>query len=63
VEIKPTEDGTFHWIDPKETDSLPMPTDVKEYLKILSKNPRAFIFGFFDHDKEGKLIEKNIKVV
>ena len=60
IDIKPTEDGTFHWIDPKESDSLPMPTDIREYLKILSKNPNAFIFGFFDHDKEGKLTQKNI---
>jgi len=63
VEIKSTEDGTFHWIDPKEAYSLPMPTDIKEYLKILSQNPNAFIFGFFDHDKEGKLTEKNIKIL
>ena len=63
VEVKPTEDGTFHWIDPKDIDPLPTPVDVKEYIKILSKNPDAFIFGFFDHDDEGKLIEKNIKVL
>ena len=63
VEIKKTEDGTFHWIDPSEAGSLPMPMDTKEYIKILSKNPSAFIFGFFDHDKEGKLVEKSIKVL
>ena len=40
-----------------------MPMDTKEYIKILSKNPSAFIFGFFDHDKEGKLVEKSIKVL
>ena len=63
VEVKPTEDGTFHWINPKEIDSLPTPTDIKEYIKILSKNPNAFIFGFFDHSEEGKLTEKIIKVL
>ncbi len=63
VKIEPTEDGTFHWIDPKDVDKLPMPTDLKEYIKILSENPKAFIFGFFDHDKEGKLISKTIKVI
>lgn len=63
VDIKPTEDGTFHWIDPKNIASLPMPTDIKEYIKILSDNPNAFIFGFFDHDKDGKLVGKKINVL
>lgn len=62
VEIKPTEDGTFYWIDPKEALSLPTAQDIHDYLEILIKNPNAFIFGFFDHDKEGKLVEKIIKV-
>jgi 8-oxo-dGTP diphosphatase len=63
TEIKNTKEGTFHWVDPKEIDKLPTPMDIKEYIKILSKNPDAFIFGFFDHDKEGKLISKTIKVL
>ncbi|KKU10390.1 MAG: hypothetical protein UX13_C0013G0006 [Candidatus Woesebacteria bacterium GW2011_GWB1_45_5] len=63
IEVKPTEDGTFHWIDPKEIDSLPTPIDIKEYIKILSKNFDAFIFGFFDHDKEGKLTDKKITIL
>lgn len=63
VEVKPTEDGTFHWIDPKKVEKLPTPTDIKEYIKILSENPNAFIFGFFDHDKNGRLIEKKLKVL
>lgn len=63
VEIKPTEDGTFHWLDPKEVNSLPTHTDIKDYLKILSEKPHSFIFGFFDHNKEGKLIEKSIKIL
>ncbi len=63
VEVKPTKDGTFHWVNPKDIDSLPTLTDIKEYIKILSENPDAFIFGFFDHDKEGNLTEKTIKVL
>lgn len=63
VKIKPSEEGTFHWLDPKEIDNLSTPTDIKEYIKILTKDPNVFIFGFFDHDKEGKLIEKTIKVI
>jgi 8-oxo-dGTP diphosphatase len=63
VEIKPTEDGTFHWIDPKEAEKLPMVQDLKDYIKILSNNPNAFIFGFFDHDKSGKLTNKSIKIL
>lgn len=63
IEVKPTEDGTFHWVDPKDIDSLPTPTDIKNYIKILTENPNAFIFGFFDHDKTGKLTEKIIKVL
>ncbi|MDP3994846.1 MAG: NUDIX hydrolase [bacterium] len=62
VDVKKTQDGTFHWIDPKKIDTLPMPVDTKEYIKILLENPNAFILGFFDHDKEGKLTEKTIKV-
>jgi 8-oxo-dGTP diphosphatase len=63
IKVKPSNDGTFHWIDPKEIDTLPTPTDIKDYIKILSKNPNAFIMGFFDHDKDGNLIEKSIHVL
>lgn len=63
VKIPANKDGKFFWFDPKKTVSLPMPMDTQEYIQILSKNPDAFIFGFFDHDKEGKLIEKKIKVL
>lgn len=63
VKIPANKDGKFFWFDPKKTASLPMPMDTQEYIQILSKNPKAFIFGFFDHDKEGKLIEKKIKVL
>ena len=63
VEVKPTEDGTFHWIDPKDFEKLPMAVDTKEYLGILKENPDAFIFGFFDHDKDGELTSKTIRVI
>lgn len=63
VTIKPNKDGAFHWIDPKNIDSLQTATDTKEYIKILYKNPNAFIFGFFDHDKSGKLTNKVVKVL
>jgi 8-oxo-dGTP diphosphatase len=63
VKIAPSDDGEYYWKDPKEVDSLPMVTDLKEYIKILVKNPDAFIFGFFDHDKEGKLIKKIVKIL
>jgi len=63
VKIKPTKEGTFHWLDPKDVFNLPMVSDLKEYIKILVENPVCFIFGFFDHDKEGKLIEKTVKVL
>ena len=62
VKIKPSEEGTFHWIDPKDIESLPTPTDIKDYFKILLQNPNAFIMGFFDHDQAGNLIEKTINV-
>lgn len=63
VGISPNEDGEFFWIDPAEIDNYETPMDIKEYIKILSKNPEAFILGFFNHDKEGKLINKKIKVL
>jgi len=63
IEVKQTKDGTFHWLTIEEALKLPSAQDTHDYLEILSKNPSAFIFGFFDHDKEGKLIEKNIKVL
>jgi 8-oxo-dGTP diphosphatase len=63
VDVTPTEDGTFHWITPEKAAALPTAEDIHDYLVILSKNPNAFIFGFFDHDKEGKLIEKKITAV
>lgn len=63
VRIPPAEDGSFDWVDPKDVGSLPMVTDLKEYIGILSKSPNAFILGFFDNDKSGKLINKMVKVL
>jgi hypothetical protein len=63
VEIAPTKDGTHHWIKPEDTDGLDMVMDLKEYIKILSQKPDAFIFGFFDNDREGKLINKIINIL
>lgn len=63
IKVKPTEDGTFHWVDPKDIDKLPVLTDIKKYIKILSTNPDAFIFGFFDHDKTGNLTEEQVNIL
>ena len=40
-----------------------MPIDTKKYIKIITENPKAFIFGFFDHDDSGKTIEEKIKIL
>ena len=63
VNVPSTEDGSFDWIDPKDVGSLPMVADLQEYIGILTKNPDAFIFGFFDNDKSGKLINKVVKIL
>ena len=63
VEIKPTEDGTFHWMKPKDTFNLPIVSDLKEYIKIISENPKVFIFGFFNHNEKGNLTEKVVKIL
>jgi 8-oxo-dGTP diphosphatase len=63
VKIPPSEDGSFDWINPKDFNSLPIVADLKEYIGILVKNPKAFIFGFFDNDKSGKLINKVVNVL
>ena len=64
VLIPASKEGKFFWIDPKDIDSLPMATDTKDYIKILSKNPKAFILGFFDHDNSGERTNKvKIKIL
>lgn len=61
IEIKPTDDGEFFWIDPKDIEALPMPTDIKECIKILSKNPQAFILSWIKHDNAGEIVEKDFQ--
>lgn len=63
INIPKSSEGEFFWKDPSKIESLPMATDMKEYLKILTQNPKAFIFGYFDHDETGKLTNKTIKVM
>ena len=63
IEIPKTEDGEFFWVDPSETENLPMPRDIKKYIKIITENPNAIILGYFDHDKTGETIEEKIKII
>ena len=58
IEIPKSDDGEFSWINPSETENLPMPQDLKKYIKILADNPNAMILGYFDHDQTGKTIEE-----
>lgn len=58
IEIPKSDDGVFFWIDPSKIENLPMPQDLKKYIKILSENPSAMILGYFDHDQTGKTIEE-----
>lgn len=63
IEILKSVDGEFFWIDPKETENLPMPTDLKKYIKIISENPNSMILGYFDHNQSGEIIEEKINFV
>ncbi|MEK7502301.1 MAG: NUDIX hydrolase [Patescibacteria group bacterium] len=63
IEIPKSDDGEFSWINPSETENLPMPQDLKKYIKILADNPNAMILGYFDHDQTGKTIEEKIKII
>jgi 8-oxo-dGTP pyrophosphatase MutT (NUDIX family) len=63
LNIPESDEGKFDWIDPKEVDSLNMVSDLKEYIKILSRNPDAFILGFFNNDKSGNPTGRVIKVL
>lgn len=63
IEIPKSDDGEFFWIDPSETEKLPMPQDLKKYIKILDSNPNAMILGYFDHDQTGKIIDEKIKII
>ncbi len=63
VHIQESGEGKFEWVNPKEIDKLPAVTDQKEYIKILSKNPDAFILGFFDNDKSGHQTKHTIHIL
>ena len=63
IEIPKSVDGEFFWALPSETENLPMPQDLKKYIKIISDNPNAIILGYFDHDQTGKTIEEKIKII
>lgn len=63
IEVSKTSDGTFHWVTMDEALKLPMAQDIHDYLEILSKDKNVFMFGYFDHDKSGKLTEKKIKIL
>lgn len=47
IKIPVSEEGEFFWVDPNKVDNLPMPKDLKKYVKIITESPSAFIFGFF----------------
>ena len=63
VDIPKSVDGEFFWIDPKEVDRYNIVYDLTKYIKILNKNPNAFIFGFFNHNKKGERIKEKIKII
>ena len=63
IEIPRSEDGEFFWIDPSETENLPMPQDLKKYIKIISENSNAMILGYFDHNKEGTTINEKLNIL
>jgi len=63
IKIENPDEGEFFWVDPKKVQDLPMVDDLKKYLQILAKNPNAFIFGFFDHDNEGKTMVEKITIL
>lgn len=63
ISIPNSDDGEFFWIDLKEAKKLPMATDIKNYIEILNRNFNSFIFGFFDHDKDGKIIDQKLNIL
>ncbi|MFA7676422.1 MAG: NUDIX domain-containing protein [Candidatus Shapirobacteria bacterium] len=63
IPIPKSDDGEFFWFDPKVAEKLPMASDMKEYFKILNKNPNAFILGYFDHDQDGNVTEKKLNIL
>lgn len=63
IQIPISSEGEFHWLDPNKIEDLPMVTDLKKYIQILSKNPDAFMLGFFDNDKEGNQTSHKIHIL
>lgn len=63
IDIPASDEGEFFWVDPKDALDLPMTLDLKKYLKILDKDPNAFIFGFFDHNRQGTTTEEKITIL
>ena len=58
IEMEPSEEGEFHWVDPATVDKLDMVFDLQEYAQILAKNDQVFILGQFVFDNQNKLIKK-----
>lgn len=63
VEIPESSEGKFEWFDPQDVPALKMVKDLQEYISILAKNPNAFILGFFNNDKDGNPIDRDIKIL
>lgn len=63
LKIKTSDEGEFYWVNPNDVNSLPMVDDLKEYIQILDKNPKAFVFGLFKYDESGKFINRTIKIM
>jgi 8-oxo-dGTP diphosphatase len=63
VEIPDSEDGEFHWVNPNDISKLPIVFDLSKYIKILVKNPNAFMLGRIRYDKDDHLIDYKINVM
>lgn len=63
IPVPPSDEGEFFWVDLKKVEKLPMTPDTKKYIQILSKNPKAFILGYFDHDTEGKIVNEKLTIL
>jgi 8-oxo-dGTP diphosphatase len=61
IEMEPSEEGEFHWVDPATVDKLEMVFDLQKYAQILAKNDRVFVLGQFVFDNQNKLIRENIQ--
>lgn len=54
--VPSTEDGDFHWVDPKDIDKLKILPDGKEFIKILTHNPEAFLLSYCKYAESGDLM-------